>query len=201
MLKIFNNNYEEIGSLNKNLVLNTQGKVKIRFNKKFIDLLDNNGNINVKIPNVIEEKDDVNKISSNGIYIVNGVLYVYCNKTLIKVTAQVIDDVEEIDEKSNELSGVEFVAPEEGEVVYPHYSTELNEQLCSIEDETNIIDVVPTIRWINQKLEELSAQINENKGNIEDIQGEYEEITENIKSSETWNDFRQIYNPPTEGGS
>lgn len=87
MLKVFNTNYEEVGSLNKNLVLNTQGKVKIRFNKKFIDLLDNNGNINVKIPKIPEQKNSVDDIKSDGFYIVDGILYVYYNEQLIQVTS------------------------------------------------------------------------------------------------------------------
>lgn len=44
---MFGGNQHEIGSLNENLVLNTAGKVKIRFGKKFIDLLDNNGELNI----------------------------------------------------------------------------------------------------------------------------------------------------------
>lgn len=44
---MFGSNQHEIGSLNENLVLNTAGKVKIRFGKKFIDLLDNNGELNI----------------------------------------------------------------------------------------------------------------------------------------------------------
>ena len=44
---MFGGNQHEIGSLNENLVLNTAGKVKIRFGKKFVDLLDNNGELNI----------------------------------------------------------------------------------------------------------------------------------------------------------
>lgn len=45
MINVFGSNYEEIGSLNKNLVLQTLGKVKIRYGKKFIDLLDEKGEL------------------------------------------------------------------------------------------------------------------------------------------------------------
>ena len=38
MMKLFGSEYEEIGSLDKNLVLNTAGKVKIRYGNKFTDL-------------------------------------------------------------------------------------------------------------------------------------------------------------------
>lgn len=62
-MQIFNTNYKEIGDLKQNLVLNTLGKVKIRYGNKFIDLLDNKGNIvstnNTKVPqeltNIITE--------------------------------------------------------------------------------------------------------------------------------------------------
>lgn len=199
MLKIFNSNYEEIGSLNKNLVLNTQGKIKIRFNKKFIDLLDNNGNINAKIPNIIEEKDDVSKISSNGIYLVNGILYIYCNKTLIKLTGQVVNDVEELDEDQNKLSGVEFIVPEEGEVIYPHYSSDLNDLLCNVENEESIIDVVPTVKWINNKLDELQETIDKLSDvadRAEDAVAKSDTIVENITRSDDWNALKQIYPTP-----
>lgn len=46
---MFNSQYEELGSLDKNLILNTKGKVKIRYGNKFIDLLDENGHINPEL--------------------------------------------------------------------------------------------------------------------------------------------------------
>lgn len=40
-------NGQELGSLQENLILNTAGKIKIRYGSKYIDLLDENGEINV----------------------------------------------------------------------------------------------------------------------------------------------------------
>ena len=51
-MKLFGSEYEEIGSLDKNLVLNTAGKVKIRYGGKFVELdLDTLE----KLPQIIEK--------------------------------------------------------------------------------------------------------------------------------------------------
>lgn len=43
---MFGSSQCEIGSLQENLILNTAGKVKIRYGQKFIDVLDTNGELN-----------------------------------------------------------------------------------------------------------------------------------------------------------
>lgn len=83
-MNVFNSNYEELGSLNKNLVLQTQGKVKIRYGKKFIDLLDNNGNLNVSVPK-LKKVDSVDDIKSDGIYLVDDTIYIYISDELIAI--------------------------------------------------------------------------------------------------------------------
>lgn len=85
-LNIFGSNHSEVGSLSENLVLNTAGKVKIRFGQKFIDLIDDKGNINVKIPKVLIKVDSKDEIDSTGFYLLNGDLYVNIDGELIPIT-------------------------------------------------------------------------------------------------------------------
>lgn len=44
-----NKSVEEVGSLEKELILNTNGKIKIRYGRKMIDLLDNDGYLNPEL--------------------------------------------------------------------------------------------------------------------------------------------------------
>lgn len=86
MINIFNSNYEEVGSLQRNLVLNTLGKIKLRFGRKYIDLIDDKGNLNVQIPKILQQKKSIEDITSDGLYIVDGSLYAYYAGQLIQVT-------------------------------------------------------------------------------------------------------------------
>lgn len=49
MTKIFDSIYDEIGSQDTNLIINTKGKIKIRIGNSYIDLLDENGKINKEL--------------------------------------------------------------------------------------------------------------------------------------------------------
>lgn len=77
---------KEIGSTSENLVLATAGKIKIHFGKKYIDILDNNGNLNVKIPKILQSANSLDEITKDGLYIVDGNFYIYYDGNLIQVT-------------------------------------------------------------------------------------------------------------------
>ena len=77
----------EIGSLDKNLVLRTRGQIYIRFGKKYVELLDNNGNLNVKIPKVIKKIKSSDEASSNGFYMLDGSIYAYIDGELIQLSS------------------------------------------------------------------------------------------------------------------
>lgn len=80
---------ENIGSSNKDLVLQTSGKIKIKWGKKYIDLLDNNGNLKVPQPKsaiTILEEDE--QPSGTGFFYRpgsdGGTLYCYINGNSIE---------------------------------------------------------------------------------------------------------------------
>lgn len=85
-LNIFGKNQGEIGSLDKNLVLRTKGRVYIRYGKKYIELLDDKGNINVKIPKVLTKVDSEEEIKNSGFYLLDENLYAYYDGELIQIT-------------------------------------------------------------------------------------------------------------------
>lgn len=82
-MNIFGSNYEEVGNLSSNLVLQTAGKVKIRFGQKFIDLINEKGEINAKGLE-IKSSNSIDSIKSDGIYIVDGNVVV--SKGDLKIT-------------------------------------------------------------------------------------------------------------------
>lgn len=70
----FINTSSDIGSLNKNLILKTSGKIKVQIGKKFFDLLNNNGTLNVAFPKQIKTIQSEEEVSSIGFFNLNNVL-------------------------------------------------------------------------------------------------------------------------------
>lgn len=87
-MNIFGSNYSEIGSLSENLVLNTAGKVKIRFGSKFIDVLNEKGELNVKIPKVVTKLESLDEIKQDGFYLINDSLYLKFVKEIIQISSK-----------------------------------------------------------------------------------------------------------------
>ena len=70
---------QEVGSLSENLILNTAGKVKIRYGQKYIDLLNEKGELNVKqqSSDIIKKIKSEKEIKQNGFYYYEDTLYAY----------------------------------------------------------------------------------------------------------------------------
>jgi hypothetical protein len=79
-------NCEEIGSSNKDLIL--KGNVKIQWGKKLINLLDSNGNLNVKIQPLIKKVLSEDEIKTNG-------FYYYNNNLIAKIGNEILEIISE----------------------------------------------------------------------------------------------------------
>ena len=84
------NSGKTVGDLNDNLTLQTKGKVYIQFGKKFIDLLNNKGELNVNFPKSVKKVDSIEN-KSDGIYECNDDLYYVLNGTQKKILTEQIE--------------------------------------------------------------------------------------------------------------
>lgn len=121
--------YEEIGSSNKNLVLKSLGKIKIQWGKKFIDLLDSNGNLNVKAQSLIKEVSSKTEINQNGFYLYNDSLLAKIKNDIIEISSTKLGNVyvsfldkqnTSEEEKYTALQNIGFIYPsQDASNVYP----------------------------------------------------------------------------------
>ena len=86
------NSGNKLGDLNDNLTLQTKGKVYINYGKKFLELLNDKGELNVKFPKYFQKKDSVEGINSNGIFLINDSLYIYIEGLLFQLAGSVQDN-------------------------------------------------------------------------------------------------------------
>lgn len=85
------NSGNKLGDLNNNLTLQTKGKVYINYGKKFFELLNDKGELNVKFPKYFQKKDSVDEISSNGIFLINDSLYINIEGLLFQLAGSIND--------------------------------------------------------------------------------------------------------------
>lgn len=86
-VKIFGKVQEEIGSIEKDLVLRTKGQIYIRYGKKYIELLDKDGKLKASFPKIITRVDSMNEIHRNGLFLFENNVYAFVdNSSIIQIT-------------------------------------------------------------------------------------------------------------------
>ena len=125
---MFGKEYEEVGSNNKGLILKSSGDIKIQWGKKFINLLDENGNINSQIKNIIQEISSISNAKQNGFYIVDNSVYLKFNNKIIEISSDygntyvsfLTEQNNSEEQKYKALKNIGFVYPnQETSNVYP----------------------------------------------------------------------------------
>lgn len=81
MEKLFGRSYESIGDTSGDLILKTRGNIKVQVGSSFVDLI-KGGEINVNV-DVVKEASSKDKITSNGIYLVDNTVYVKYQDTVL----------------------------------------------------------------------------------------------------------------------
>ena len=139
----------EIGSLSENLVLNTAGKVKIRYGQKYVDLLNEKGEINIKMPKIIKSIKSTSEMKTNGFYYLNNGLYAHIDGITLPILKEPILSIYN--------SNLEGPSEEEISLVYLNGTWQyipivLQEQFIKLSNE---------VKTLQKKIEELESKLNE----------------------------------------
>ena len=192
MLNIFGRDYEEIGSSDKGLILKNSGKIKIQWGKKFIDLIDSNGNIATKTnkESLIKEIDSDEQIEKEGLYLQNNNLVAKTkNGEEIKITSEDGNTYVSFVNKQNITGNEKYTALQNLGLVFPTKSNENvypTNGIIYIEDEQKLYIVK------NGKLNEYIPPINkEYETIINELQNKIKELEDKISS---YNDIDNMIN-------
>ena len=138
-----------IGSLSENLVLNTAGKVKIRYGSKYIDLLNEKGELNIKVPKIIKSIKSESEIKTNGFYYLDNSLYAYIDGVTLEIIKEPLLSIYN--------SNLESPSQDEISLVYlngtwQYIPVVLKEQFTELQN---------TIKTLQEKVEELENKLKE----------------------------------------
>lgn len=101
----------ELGDLKNNLILKTAGKIKIQWgHRKFIDLIGENGKINVPVPDVITPVDSIDNITSTGFYYYDGRIIAVVNGEKINCCGSCEGGDYYTKEEIDEMMGTRLIA-------------------------------------------------------------------------------------------
>ena len=86
----FGRMYKVEGSQKEDFLIKTKGKVKVQIGNKFIDLINEDGEIVSQNENLFNEVKSVDEIKESGIYLCGESIYVRINDTIIKLNGEVV---------------------------------------------------------------------------------------------------------------
>ena len=139
----------QIGSLSENLVLNTAGKVKIRFGQKYVDLLNEKGQLNVNIPKIIKSIKSTSEMKTNGFYYLKNNLYAHIDGITLPVIKEPLLSIYN--------SNLEEPSEEEISLVYLNGTW----QYIPVVLQEQFIELQNMVKTLQGKVEELENKLNE----------------------------------------